>query len=56
MKSMKLTINQFTACAGEFVWMANLEYFRQALVGIEAHTIPIGNGDEHEVEKLLEPG
>ena len=46
--------NEFTAGAGEFVRMADLEHFRQALVGIEADTVAIGNGDEHEIEKLLE--
>jgi hypothetical protein len=49
-------VNQFIACAGEFVRVANLEDFRQALIGIEAHTIPVGNGDEHKIEKLLEAG
>ena len=48
--------NEFIAGASEFMRMANLEYFRQALVGIEADAVPIGNGDEHEVEKLLQAG
>jgi len=48
--------DEFIAGASEFVGMANLEYFRQTLVGIEADAVPIGNGDEHKVEKLLQAG
>ena len=42
------------ARAGEFVTMANIENFPQALVGIEAHAILIGNGDENEIKKFFQ--
>jgi hypothetical protein len=47
-------VNQFLARAGEFVRMANVEDFRQAIVGIETHTLPVGNGDKNEIEQLLQ--
>ncbi len=48
--------NEFIASACEFMRMANIKYFRQALVGIEADTIPVGDGDEHKVEKFFQTG
>lgn len=48
--------DEFIAGAGEFVGKADIEKFRQAFVGIKAHPVPIGNRDQHEVEKLLQAG
>jgi hypothetical protein len=45
---------EFIAGAGEFVTMTNLENFPEARVGIEAHTIAIGNGNENKIEEFFQ--
>jgi hypothetical protein len=47
-------VDQLMARAGEFVRMTNIEEFRQALIGIETDTVPIGNRDENEIEQFLQ--
>jgi len=53
LKGNQVPRNEFIAGASEFMRMANIKYFPQAPVGIKADAVPIGNGDEHKVEKLL---
>jgi len=38
------------------VGIADLEQFCQTLVGIKAHAVPIGDGNEHEIQKLFQAG
>jgi hypothetical protein len=34
----------------------NIEKFPQTFIGIKAHAIPIGNSNEHEIEKFFQTG
>ncbi len=47
---------EFLPGANEFVPVANLEKFPQTFVGIKTYAIPIGNGDQYQVEKLFQAG
>jgi hypothetical protein len=46
--------NQFIAGTREFVRVANLENFPEALIGIKAHAVVVGNSNEQEVEELFQ--
>ena len=52
----QVSIDKFTARAGQFVGVTNIEYFPQAFVGIKAHPVPIRDSNEHQVEKLFQAG
>jgi hypothetical protein len=56
LKSDQISRHEFIACAGEFVPVTNVEQFPQTLVGIEAHAIAIGDGNEHEIQKFFRAG
>jgi hypothetical protein len=56
LKCDQVPCNEFSAGAREFMRMADLEHLRQALVGIEADAVLVGNGDEHKVKKLFQTG
>jgi hypothetical protein len=47
-------VNEFIARTGEFVGVANIENFPQALLGIKAHTVAVGNGNEHEIQQFFQ--
>ena len=46
--------NEFRSRTDEFVTMTDLQNFPKALVGIETHTILIGDGDQNEIEKFFQ--
>ena len=48
--------HEFITRASKFVPVTDLEEFPQTFVGIKAHAIPIGNSNEHEIQKLLQAG
>jgi hypothetical protein len=56
LKCNQVACDKFTAGAGEFVGKADIQQFPQPFVGIKAHPIPIGDSDEHQVEKLFQAG
>jgi hypothetical protein len=55
-KCDKVSRHKFITGTGEFVLVTNIEEFPQPFVGIKAHAIPIGNSNEHEIQKLLHAG
>ena len=52
----QISRQKFITGPGKFVAVTNLEDFLQTFVGIEAHTIPISDSDQDQVEKLLQAG
>jgi hypothetical protein len=52
----QVTRRELTAGTGQLVGMMDLKQFCQTFVGIKTHPVPIGDGYEHEVEKLFQPG
>ena len=48
--------NQLIASPAQFMGVANLEKLRQPLVRVKANSIPIGNGNKHKIEELLQAG
>ena len=52
----QISRHEFITGAGKFVAVTDLEEFPQTFVGIKAHTIPISNSDQDQVEKLFQAG
>ena len=53
-KRDQISRHKFLTGAGEFVPVMNLEEFPQTFIRIETDAIPIGNSDQHQVEKLFQ--
>lgn len=53
-KCDQISRHEFLTGAGEFVPVMNLEEFPQTFIRIETDAIPIGNSDQHQVEKLFQ--